>query len=195
MEIGKRIRELREERGLTQREVARRAGLTPSGVGFIENGQTQNPSAETVVAVARALGVPVEELLREPASVGKGDAPLEQGRFDLEQRGDYDFREARDAMLQFCERCRERLASKNLTMEELDMFLDALEGFSPTIAAASEAELRQLEDDHSGEPVLGREVLWEGVSQLVAVAGEVIVIYRERFGGNRVVDLPLRKAG
>jgi transcriptional regulator with XRE-family HTH domain len=65
MDIGKRIRHLREERGLTQRELARRAGLTPSGVGFIEHGQTRNPSAETVVAIARALGVPVEELLGE----------------------------------------------------------------------------------------------------------------------------------
>jgi transcriptional regulator with XRE-family HTH domain len=71
MDIGKRIRDLREERGLTQREVARRAGLTPSGVGFIEHGQTRNPSAETVMAVARALGVPVEELLREPVPLNE----------------------------------------------------------------------------------------------------------------------------
>src|SRR5215210_3913648 len=77
MDIGKRIRDLREERGLTQREVARRAGLTPSGVGFIEHGQTRNPSAETVMAVARALGVPVEELLREPVPLA--EAPREPG--------------------------------------------------------------------------------------------------------------------
>jgi transcriptional regulator with XRE-family HTH domain len=77
MDIGKRIRDLREERGLTQREVARRAGLTPSGVGFIEHGQTRNPSAETVLAVARALGVPVEELLREPVPLD--EAPREAG--------------------------------------------------------------------------------------------------------------------
>ena len=71
MDIGKRIRDLREERGLTQREVARRAGLTPSGVGFIEHGQTRNPSAETVVAIARALGVPVKDLLEEPVPLGE----------------------------------------------------------------------------------------------------------------------------
>jgi transcriptional regulator with XRE-family HTH domain len=75
MDIGKRIRALREERGLTQREVARRARLTPSGVGFIEHGQTRNPSAETVVAIARALGVSVAELLREPVPL---DGPLEE---------------------------------------------------------------------------------------------------------------------
>jgi transcriptional regulator with XRE-family HTH domain len=75
MDIGKRIRDLREERGLTQREVARRAGLTPSGVGFIENGQTQNPSAETVVAIARALGVRVEALLGEPVPLGEAPPP------------------------------------------------------------------------------------------------------------------------
>ena len=82
MDIGKRIRALREERGLTQREVARRAGLTPSGVGFIEHGQTRNPSAETVVAVARALGVPVEELLREPVPLD--EAPEKAGLADAD---------------------------------------------------------------------------------------------------------------
>jgi transcriptional regulator with XRE-family HTH domain len=85
MDIGKRIRDLREERGLTQREVARRAGLTPSGVGFIEHGQTRNPSAETVVAIARALGVPVEELLAAEEPVPLGDAPREAGPTSLEE--------------------------------------------------------------------------------------------------------------
>jgi transcriptional regulator with XRE-family HTH domain len=83
MDIGKRIRDLREERGLTQRELARRAGLTPSGVGFIEHGQTRNPSAETVVAIARALGVPVEELLGEPVPLA--EASQETGRLEQER--------------------------------------------------------------------------------------------------------------
>ena len=89
MDIGKRIRELREERGLSQREVARRAGLTPSGVGFIELGQTQQPSAKTVVAIARALNVPVEELLADaPVPAGKAEArpgPGEELRRILER--------------------------------------------------------------------------------------------------------------
>ena len=71
MDIGKRIRDLREERGLTQRDLARHAGLTPSGVGFIENGQTRNPSAESVVAIARALDVPVEDLVKGQVLAGK----------------------------------------------------------------------------------------------------------------------------
>src|SRR5215204_1208190 len=75
MEIGERIKELREERGLSQREVARRAGLTPSAVGFIEHGQTRNPSAETVVAVARALGVGAGALFAPKVGTGKAKAP------------------------------------------------------------------------------------------------------------------------
>jgi len=89
MDVGKRIRQLREERGLSQREVARRAGLTPSGVGFIELGQTQQPSAKTVVAIARALNVPVEELLADaPVPAGKAEAwpgPGEELRRILER--------------------------------------------------------------------------------------------------------------
>jgi transcriptional regulator with XRE-family HTH domain len=113
MDIGKRIRALREERGLTQREVARRAGLTPSGVGFIEHGQTRNPSAETVVAVARALGVPVEELLREPVPLD--EAPMEVGQAEaltaeVTQIQQW-YRARRDGLVLLCERWEQRLAS------------------------------------------------------------------------------------
>ncbi len=87
MDIGKRILKLREERGLTQREVARRAGLSPSGVGFIELGQTRKPSAETVVAIARALSVPVEELLEEEPAVPLGEGPSRTQRLLLKGPG------------------------------------------------------------------------------------------------------------
>src|SRR5215218_2469263 len=93
MNIGKRIRDLREERGLTQREVARRAGLTPSGVGFIEHGQTRKPSAETVVAIARALGVPVKELLEEPVAP-LDEAPQESGQSETSTRTVEEFEQA-----------------------------------------------------------------------------------------------------
>jgi transcriptional regulator with XRE-family HTH domain len=72
-EIGKRVRELREARGLSQSEVARRAGITPSAVHFIESGRTKEPSASTVAAIARAIGVGVEEVFEESAvPLGEG---------------------------------------------------------------------------------------------------------------------------
>jgi transcriptional regulator with XRE-family HTH domain len=65
MDIGKNIREAREEQGLIVSEVARRAGLTISGVTSIETGRVRNPTIDTVVHIARALGVEPAELLKE----------------------------------------------------------------------------------------------------------------------------------
>ena len=65
MDIGKNIREAREAQGLLVSEVARRAGLTVSGVQFVEDGRVRNPSVDTVVKIARALGVAPGELLKE----------------------------------------------------------------------------------------------------------------------------------
>ena len=58
-----KIRELREQRGLTQLQVAYAVGTTPQTIYNIESGKTKSPSLETVKAIARFYGVPIEELL------------------------------------------------------------------------------------------------------------------------------------
>lgn len=50
---------------LTLGRLGDRAGLTPSYIGAIERG-TREPSLSTVQALARALGVPVGQLLGGP---------------------------------------------------------------------------------------------------------------------------------
>jgi transcriptional regulator with XRE-family HTH domain len=65
MNIGKNILEAREAQGLMVSEVARRAGLTVSGVQFVEEGRTRSPSVDTVIQIARALGIEPGELLKE----------------------------------------------------------------------------------------------------------------------------------
>ncbi len=59
--IGERIRELRKERGLTQRALAERVGVSQQNVSQIEKGDRQ-PQAEELPRFARALGVPVSSL-------------------------------------------------------------------------------------------------------------------------------------
>jgi transcriptional regulator with XRE-family HTH domain len=54
MNIGKRIRKLREEKGLTQTEVAKRTGLLPSYVSRIEGNRT-NPEIPMLERIAAAL--------------------------------------------------------------------------------------------------------------------------------------------
>jgi len=57
------IRKLREERGLTQAEVAERADVTKQYVTMLERGARKTPSLPVLKRLARALGVPVAELL------------------------------------------------------------------------------------------------------------------------------------
>ena len=51
-----RLRALREAAGLTQEELASRAGLSPSAVGLLERGLRKRPYPHTVRAPADALG-------------------------------------------------------------------------------------------------------------------------------------------
>lgn len=65
-----RVRQLREGLGITQVELAARAGLSRQGLGAIEAGKV-DPSLSVVVALARALGVTIDELVNTP-----DDAPI-----------------------------------------------------------------------------------------------------------------------
>lgn len=59
--LGSRIRGLRAERALQQRQLAVKAGLTPSLVSQIESGRL-TPSLNTIGKIAGALGVPIATL-------------------------------------------------------------------------------------------------------------------------------------
>jgi transcriptional regulator with XRE-family HTH domain len=59
--LGERIRALRRERGLQQRQLAEKAQLTPSLVSQIESGRL-TPSLNTLGKLAAALGVPIASL-------------------------------------------------------------------------------------------------------------------------------------
>lgn len=61
MLIGNRLRELRESKKLTQRDVQKRTGLLCSYISRLENCQTV-PSVPTLEKLARALEVPIYRL-------------------------------------------------------------------------------------------------------------------------------------
>lgn len=61
--IGKKIREYRNEKGWSQEELARRAEIPFTTLNKIESGVIKNPSIEKVAKIARALGVQIEKLL------------------------------------------------------------------------------------------------------------------------------------
>jgi transcriptional regulator with XRE-family HTH domain len=70
-----RLRELREETGLTQRQLAEKAGMALGGLNKLEQG-VNRPSWESVLLLSKALGVSVTAFLtpparREPAGRGR----------------------------------------------------------------------------------------------------------------------------
>ena len=60
--FGKRLRQLREERGWSQEEFADRAGLHRTYVSAVERG-VRNPTLSVLERLARALGVSLNHLL------------------------------------------------------------------------------------------------------------------------------------
>jgi transcriptional regulator with XRE-family HTH domain len=62
-EVGRRIAEVREERGLTQRQLAEKAGISVAFLSEIENGK-RNLSSGKLLRIADELSVSTDYLLR-----------------------------------------------------------------------------------------------------------------------------------
>lgn len=60
--LASRIEQLRKQKGLTQEELAEKAGLHRAYFWDIENGR--NISVKTAYKISRALGVPLSELFK-----------------------------------------------------------------------------------------------------------------------------------
>ncbi len=72
-EIGRRIRLLRTERGLSLSELALRAGVGKATLSGLEAG-SRNPTIETLYAITAQLAVPLASVLTDPGS--RADPPV-----------------------------------------------------------------------------------------------------------------------
>jgi transcriptional regulator with XRE-family HTH domain len=68
--LGARLREAREARNMTLRELARRLGLSPSLISQVETGKSQ-PSISTLFAIVGELEIPVIEVVWEADPDGR----------------------------------------------------------------------------------------------------------------------------
>ncbi|MFD1930726.1 helix-turn-helix domain-containing protein [Nonomuraea mangrovi] len=64
-EVGRRVRRLRQERGISLSELARRAGVGKATLSGLETG-TRNPTLDTLWAITAQLGVPIAAVLGPP---------------------------------------------------------------------------------------------------------------------------------
>lgn len=60
--LGRAIKEIRVEMGMTQEALAEKAGLSISTLRHVEQGAIPSPSFQRVAAIAATLGVPLDEL-------------------------------------------------------------------------------------------------------------------------------------
>jgi transcriptional regulator with XRE-family HTH domain len=74
MEIGPRLRELREQRHLSQGDIENKTGLLRCYVSRVENGHTI-PSVETLERYARALRIPLYRLFTDGQPVNMPKLP------------------------------------------------------------------------------------------------------------------------
>jgi transcriptional regulator with XRE-family HTH domain len=63
VDVGGRLRELRQERGMSMRALGRASGLSTNALSMIERGRT-SPSVSTLYKISEALGVPITAFFR-----------------------------------------------------------------------------------------------------------------------------------
>ena len=66
--IGCRIRLARQQYGMSQAELARRAGISKTAMNDIEGGRTHDPGFSVVAAIAQVIGVSLDQLSKEVAT-------------------------------------------------------------------------------------------------------------------------------
>ena len=67
--LGRNVARRRVARGWSQSELARRSGVSQTFISSLEGGRRQGAEVNVAAALARALGVTVDELVREPEGV------------------------------------------------------------------------------------------------------------------------------
>jgi len=62
--LAKTVKRLREKMGISQEKLARLADVSNNTIINIEVGKQNNPTIETLRKIAKALNVPVEDLIK-----------------------------------------------------------------------------------------------------------------------------------
>lgn len=79
--FGIRLREFRETKGLTLQQVADAVGCTKAYVWELEMREGQKPTADRLNAIAKTLGVTIQDLLGEPVAPMQTATPTDVAFF------------------------------------------------------------------------------------------------------------------
>ena len=67
--IGRRLKNFREQMGISQLELSHRSGISQASIARIESDQQRNLKADTIRKLADSLGVSVSRLMEEPSII------------------------------------------------------------------------------------------------------------------------------
>lgn len=82
--VGKRIREIRIRKHLSQEQIALRAEITTAYLGQIERGE-KNPTVKSVEQISNALGISLSELFsNQGAPIANVDGTMENIIFEMQ---------------------------------------------------------------------------------------------------------------
>lgn len=97
--LGRYVRLLRQNRGLTLRTVASAVKTTHSGLSKLERGDIQNPPLRIIIAIAAYFQVPVGELLEDAITSSSRSSQADIVRPNPFERDDLSSTELRELTL------------------------------------------------------------------------------------------------
>jgi len=62
--LAKKIRQLRKKKGFSQEKLAREANISYNTIVKLESGESRHPTIQTMVGIAQALGVSLDDLAK-----------------------------------------------------------------------------------------------------------------------------------
>jgi transcriptional regulator with XRE-family HTH domain len=187
--LAEKLRVLRARMGLSLTEAASRAGVTRDTLSDLEHGKRQ-PYMPTLAKIADGYGVPVEDLLEEPALAGKAEAPREAGpanvrRLFAEHQARAAWQRAFDESRRFSSQAKMRLGEQlslweaakheGASYEERRKFLDATGRILNEASSVSRELMQNLGGGLAGTAESGPSTYWTECQ-------EADTLYRELLG-------------
>jgi transcriptional regulator with XRE-family HTH domain len=163
MHMGQRIRELREQKGLNQPELARRIKIAQPSLSAIESGKTKTLRDSTLLRLAAALDTDPEYIRTGRHAVRQSDLTPEEGRaVDLLRQMDDS---VRDTWIATGEVMLERQRARDLHKESLP---------APTGDVVKEiiSQLRNILDTHGADTLSRTLAALEGAASATPGAGK-----------------------
>jgi transcriptional regulator with XRE-family HTH domain len=178
-----KLRVLRARQGLTLIEAAEKVGIGRDTLSDLERGN-RHPVMPTLAKIAKGYGVPVDELLEEPALTGpKAPAPSASGRpseageeaLEAFEREYYSSAAIANGWHRLAQRWDERLKRGDFDAQSLEELIDTLEDLATGMEANVAEERLELSARYD-DPDLARNkaVLPPAIRRLSALVGEIL---------------------